>query len=93
MRAARVRVVFTLPEKALKAFFPALSPDEFPPCHLAYVEWMTKFGARPERDSRLYRVRWATSRQNTRLVSIVPVSALQRSVQLIPKWGGPVPRE
>lgn len=91
MRAARVRLVFTLPEKALRAFFPTLSPNELPPRHLAYVEWMTKFGTRPERDSRMYKVKWATSQQNTRLVSIIPVSVLQRSVQLIPKWGGPVP--
>ena len=91
MRAARVRVVFTLPEKAIKSLFPSLSPNELPPRHLAYVEWYTKFPRRPEADSQLYKVKKAVSRDGGPLVSVVPVSAFQRSLHLMPKWGGRVP--
>ena len=93
MRVAWVRLVFTLPEKAVKLLFPFLSDDDLPPRHLAYVEWFTKFAQRPEQDSRLYKVKKATGRDGGPLTSVIPVSALHRSVHLYPKWGGRVPLE
>ena len=90
MRIAQVRLVFTIPERYLNQIFPGMSPADRPPCHLAYVEWFTKFNTFPDPDSLLYKVAWAT--QNGAWIALViPVSALQCSVHLIPKWGGPVP--
>ncbi|KAI1782246.1 hypothetical protein LXA43DRAFT_1148513 [Ganoderma leucocontextum] len=38
----------------------------------------------------LHKVTWA-KQNGARIASVIPVSTLQRSVHLIPKWGGPVP--
>ncbi|KAI1785623.1 hypothetical protein LXA43DRAFT_1114924, partial [Ganoderma leucocontextum] len=90
MRIAQVRVVFTIPDRYLDKLFPGMAPADRPPRHLAYVEWFTKFNATPDRDSKLHKVTWA-KQNGARIASVIPVSALQRSVHLIPKWGGPVP--
>ena len=92
MRIAQVRLVFTIPDRYLNLLFPGMGPAERPPRHLAYVEWFTKFNTSPDPDSQLlvHKVAWA--KQNSmRIASVVPVYTLQRSVHLIPKWGGPVP--
>ena len=90
MRAARVRVVFSIPDKILDQLFPLLPATQRPPKHLAYVEWFTTFPARPEHDSRLFKIKWART-EGGRLASIVPVALLQRAIHVIPKWGGHVP--
>ena len=90
MRITQVHAVFTIPERFLDRLFPGMAPADRPPRHLAYVEWFTKFNVAPEPESRLHKVSWA-KQNGTRIASVIPVSALQRSVHLIPKWGGPVP--
>ncbi|KAI1783377.1 hypothetical protein LXA43DRAFT_1133211 [Ganoderma leucocontextum] len=90
MRIAQVRVVFTIPDRCLDKLFPGMALADRPPRHLAYVEWFTKFNSSPDPDSKLHKVTWA-KQNGARIASVIPVSALQRSVHLIPKWGGPVP--
>ncbi|EPQ55470.1 hypothetical protein GLOTRDRAFT_24926, partial [Gloeophyllum trabeum ATCC 11539] len=58
----------------------------------AYVEWFSAFTAEPDRNSGMYRV--VRSIQNgERLASIIPVSQIERSVHLLPKFGPVVPRD
>ncbi|KAI1782523.1 hypothetical protein LXA43DRAFT_1143098, partial [Ganoderma leucocontextum] len=90
MRIAQVRLVFTIPDRCLDKLFPSMAPADQPPRHLAYVEWFTKFNSTPDPDSKLHKVTWA-KQNGARIASVIPVSALQCSVHLIPKWGGPVP--
>ena len=78
----RVRIVFSLPEKSLPAFFPN---GTRPPQHLAYVDWFSPFLISSHQDHGLYAIH-ALQRtwQNS---SIVPVANIKRSVHLFPSFG------
>ncbi|KAI0324537.1 hypothetical protein GY45DRAFT_1349365 [Cubamyces sp. BRFM 1775] len=91
-QVAQVRIVFSLPDAAVARLFPALPQNRLPPRHLAYIEWFTPFRDSPEPHSGLYSVKRLV-REGGRVASIVPVAFIQRSVHLIPKWGGRVPVE
>ncbi|KAI0667134.1 hypothetical protein C8Q78DRAFT_1070858 [Trametes maxima] len=92
-RICQVRVVFTLPDATLDFMFPALAPHQRPPRHLAHVEWFSKFPALPQRNSRMYKVTRSIE-NGERAASILPVSLMERSIHLIPKWGeAPWPRD
>ncbi|KAJ4464806.1 hypothetical protein C8R41DRAFT_872014 [Lentinula lateritia] len=82
-RVGRVRAIFSLPEDKLDAMFP--------PKHLAYVEWFTKFTRVPEPHSGLYRVKKQMDVDGTAAASVIPVEMILRSAHLLPKWGGAVP--
>ncbi|KAA1475505.1 hypothetical protein DENSPDRAFT_783649 [Dentipellis sp. KUC8613] len=88
-RVGQVRVIFELSKTAADELFsvPARPP---PPQHLVYVEWFTPF-AHPEADSLMYRVSRSYQSNGRRSASIVPLQALQRSVQLFPRFGAAVP--
>ncbi|KAG2120459.1 uncharacterized protein F5147DRAFT_741494 [Suillus discolor] len=85
---AQVRVVFTLTSHAAAALFrtPAKAPT-----HFAYMEWFTPFG-QPEANHGLYKISHII-RNGERLVSIIDISDICRSVHLIPKFGPVVPHE
>ncbi|KAI0823223.1 hypothetical protein BC628DRAFT_1325565 [Trametes gibbosa] len=87
---AQEQVVFSLPEAALSMMFPSVAPDQRPPSHLAYVEWFSKFPPAPERNSSMYKVS-RTLQNGQRVASIIPVSLIEHSIHLIPKWPGTVP--
>ncbi|KAI0825391.1 hypothetical protein BC628DRAFT_1320379 [Trametes gibbosa] len=89
---AQVRVIFTLPDFALARLFPTLPAERLPPRHLAYVEWFSSFAAVPERHSGLYKLKRSRDADGGRVASIVPVAYMQRTVHLVPKWGGEVNR-
>ena len=84
MRVGQIRVIFTLPESSHKLLGFSSQP---PPRHLAYVEWFTRFPVRPEPHLNMYKVSRSFVQGSDRLVSIVPVSLIQRSIHLLPKWG------
>ncbi|KZT19695.1 hypothetical protein NEOLEDRAFT_1077336 [Neolentinus lepideus HHB14362 ss-1] len=88
-RVAQVRVVFSLPPRAISLLF----PQKPPPKYLAYVEWFTPFASSPEPNSHLYRVSRSVNHSGDRLASVIPVLQIRRSVHLYPKWGPSVPRE
>ncbi|KAL1938702.1 hypothetical protein VTO73DRAFT_11305 [Trametes versicolor] len=91
-QVAQARVIFSLPEHALARLFPTLPPERLPPRHLAYVEWFSAFSAAPERHSGLYKVKRSQNVEGGRVASIIPVAYMQRTVHLVPKWGGEVNR-
>ncbi|KAF8904906.1 hypothetical protein CPB85DRAFT_1416217 [Mucidula mucida] len=84
----RVRVVFSIPPRGLETLFPI---NMQPPAHLAYVEWFSTFAARPEAASGMYRLKRQLAGDGSPLVSVLPVSVIQSSVHLFPKWGRTVP--
>ncbi|KZT19589.1 hypothetical protein NEOLEDRAFT_1141947 [Neolentinus lepideus HHB14362 ss-1] len=86
-RVAQVRVVFSLPPRIISRLF-----EKPPPMHLAYVEWFSSFSAAPDPNTGMYKVQRSV-RDGERQVSIVPVSQIERSVHLFPKFGAMVPRE
>ncbi|KIM46872.1 hypothetical protein M413DRAFT_16473 [Hebeloma cylindrosporum] len=83
MRIGQVRVIFSLPDKHLKSLFPS---GQFPPRHLAYVEWFSRFSPHPDPNLKMYKVSRVIT-HGERLASVIPVSLIQRSVHLFPKWG------
>lgn len=62
------------------------------PEHLAYVEWFKKFANKTEPNHGLYKISRSFIRGD-KLVSIVPVANVVRSVHLIPKFGSIAPRD
>lgn len=82
--------MFSLPKDSLKILFPV---NVEVPKHLAYVEWFTRFPSRVDENSRMYHIRREVNTDNTLLVSVLPVSLIQGSVHLYPKWGRTVPAE
>ncbi|KAJ8092679.1 hypothetical protein PM082_007008 [Marasmius tenuissimus] len=90
LQIGRVRVIFSFPtsEKHQSRLF---TPGTKPPSHLAYVEWFTKLSPRPDPATGLFRIKPLMRRDGSRAISVVPVEAIQQSVNLYPKWGGTVP--
>ncbi|EIW74785.1 hypothetical protein CONPUDRAFT_132383 [Coniophora puteana RWD-64-598 SS2] len=86
-RVAQVRLIFTLPDSVMRLLLPGFT--EFPE-HLAYVEWFSAFTSSPDRASGLYKVHRDVN-GGQRQASVIPVSVIERSVHLIPKWGAVVP--
>ncbi|KAJ4471459.1 hypothetical protein J3R30DRAFT_3407826 [Lentinula aciculospora] len=84
-RVARVRLVFTIPEKISKTLFADI-PEKDRPHHLAYVEWFTSFPSNPDPNHRLYKVSHCKV-EGGRLASIVDIQRLVRSIHLFPRFG------
>ena len=75
----QVRVIFTLPD----------SVDGIPAERLAYIEWFSKFTA-PGDGHGMFKLNRSLE-GGERMASIVPLSAIRRSVHLFPKFGSVVP--
>ncbi|VDB94448.1 unnamed protein product [Peniophora sp. CBMAI 1063] len=83
-RVGQVRLIFSLSEKARERVFGARAANI--PTHLAYIEWFSSFKNRPEKDIDLYHIRREVIQQE-RLVSILPIERIRRSVSLFPRLG------
>ncbi|KAJ7050260.1 hypothetical protein C8F01DRAFT_1345417, partial [Mycena amicta] len=88
-RVAQVRVVFALPARASASIFPA---GITPPRYLAYVEWFSPFASAPEAWHHFYKVKRST-KEGEHVAAVIPVSAIRRSVHLLPKFGPVAPAE
>ncbi len=93
LRVGRVGVIFSLPKMSPLQHDSILPRNVVVPQYLAYVEWFTKFTRHPEPHHQLYRIRRDSAPDGGPLVSVLPVSVIERSVHLYPKWGYAVPSE
>jgi hypothetical protein len=72
----QIRVAFSLPAKDA-----AEAPSEW----LAYIEWFSMFTS-PESDHGMHKIK-RSMEGGGRVASTIPVSSIQRSVHLFPKFG------
>jgi hypothetical protein len=89
-RVGRVRVVFSIPEKARNAMF---GRDVAVPQHLVYVEWYTPFSNPPDRNHLLYKISPLRDQNGGPICSVIPLANIRRSVHLFPKFGPRAPPE
>ncbi|KAJ7902969.1 hypothetical protein B0H13DRAFT_1460737, partial [Mycena leptocephala] len=59
---------------------------------LAYVEWFSAFSPRPEANHLMYKIN-RSLKNGDRIVSVIPVANIRRSVHLLPKFGPVAPPE
>ena len=83
---AQVKVIFT---------FPSFISDNLstpPPEHLVYVEWFTDFEATSRANHNFYMIKCSLD-NGLQKASVIPISYIQRSIQLIPRFGHKCPEE
>ena len=86
-RIARVKCIFAIPSRTKKTFFTLGSQ---PSDYLAYVEWFHRESrARPHHQ--LYCVKKSLNEDNDQLASVIPYTAIHRSIQLFPAFGKNAP--
>ena len=85
----QVRLIFALTKTARKKTF---GDDPKIPTHFAYIEWFSSFrNSGPEKHrGNMYHVK-RSIRDGERLVSILPIDRIRRSVSLLPRFGPKVP--
>src|ERR1700731_1443041 len=88
-RVGQIRVIFSIPQKVWDELFP---PDTTLGHHFAYIEWFTEFQASPDPNHGMYAVS-RTMQDGQRIASIIPLSHIQGSVHLFPKFGPVAPRQ
>ena len=84
-----VRVIFGLSESSLASLLPNVNEVLK---HLIYVKWYTAFTEDPDLDTLLFKISPMKDRDGERVCSIIPLANIQRSVQLLPKFGAVMPQ-
>ncbi|KZV71346.1 hypothetical protein PENSPDRAFT_577930 [Peniophora sp. CONT] len=82
-RVGQVRLIFSLAEKARESVF-SRTPEA--PTHFAYVEWFSRIPGAPEPSHGMYSIERERV-DNERVVSIIPMDRIKRSVSLLPRFG------
>ncbi|KAJ3816192.1 hypothetical protein EV361DRAFT_813018, partial [Lentinula raphanica] len=82
-RAARLRVIFRLPQVVnVRAFQDQAS--HLPQEHLAYVTWYTRFKPAPDPATGMYRIEPAIASNGVPQGAIIPLSQVRQSCMLVP---------
>ena len=84
----QIRAVFQLPQSAVSSIFLSSRPA---PTDLVYVEWISPLLSPPDNSHGMY---WVSRihHNGRRLASIIPLTEVCRSVQLLPVFGRVVPQ-
>ncbi|KAF7425010.1 hypothetical protein PC9H_010321 [Pleurotus ostreatus] len=82
LRVGRVQLIFATPKiySAQRAFRTAEEVK-----HLAYIKWYSPLTRLPDANYPMYKISRIANE-----ASVVLVSAIERSIHLYPKWGGPL---
>ncbi|KAF5362693.1 hypothetical protein D9757_014516 [Collybiopsis confluens] len=83
-RAARLRVIFRLPETVNRYGFPSPSPLNWPAHPLAYVTWYTRFARAPDKGTGMYKVQPVVGSNGIPLGAIIPLSDIRQPCMLVP---------
>jgi hypothetical protein len=83
----RVKVIFSIPEPLRLSLF---KPGIDVPKHLAYVEWYSPLDSR-DPNHRMFKIFPLKDSEGTRICSVIPLTDVQRSVHLIPRFGPVAP--
>lgn len=87
-KIARVRVIFTLPDK-LDRVGQTPAPSWYPKQPLAFVEWYSPLRSGPlPRDGMMYKIKKAKTADNKRMkAAIIPLNNIRQSCMLFPYFG------
>ena len=83
----RVKVIFSISKRFHVHLF---KPGIDVPDHLAYVEWYSPLGVQ-DPNHRMFKISPLKDSDGTRICSVIPLSDVQRSVHLIPRFGPVAP--
>ncbi|KAJ3963323.1 hypothetical protein EV361DRAFT_813481, partial [Lentinula raphanica] len=84
-RAARIRVIFRLPQTVLdKKDSKVEAPPNWPQEPLAYVTWYTRFKSAPDTATGMYKVEPAVASNGVPQGAIIPLSNIRQSCMLVP---------
>ncbi|KAJ3826366.1 hypothetical protein F5878DRAFT_525930, partial [Lentinula raphanica] len=79
-RAARLRVIFRLPQTVGLKKAPASWPKE----HLAYVTWYSRFKSTPDPATGMYKIEPAIASNGVPQGAIIPLADIRQSCMLVP---------
>ncbi|KAJ3831945.1 hypothetical protein F5878DRAFT_548875, partial [Lentinula raphanica] len=83
-RAARLRVIFRLPQLVLNSGFLVNAPARWPKEHLAYVTWYSRFKSSPDPSTGMYKVEPVIGSNGVPQGAIVPLANIRQNCMLVP---------
>ena len=86
LRVGQVRVVFSIHPSSLPTGIKV-------PKHLAFIQLFSPFPARPDPNHGMYRIKRSIDEDGQRTCVILPLTTIERSIHLFPKFGPIAPRE
>ncbi|KAJ3819833.1 hypothetical protein F5880DRAFT_1489061, partial [Lentinula raphanica] len=83
-RAARLRVIFRLPQMINDSGFLVNTPTYWPKEHLAYVTWYSRFKPSPDKATGMYKVEPAIDSNGVPQGAVIPLSNIRQNCMLVP---------
>jgi len=83
----RVKVIFCIPERFHAHLF---NPEIDVPDHLAYVEWYSPLDMQ-DPNHKMFKISPLKDSDGARICSVIPLTDVERSVHLIPRFGPVAP--